>query len=448
MALNAASTPLLDRERELEALMELIDASPRRGRVAVVGGPAGIGKTSLVGAFAASVPPERLVLTATGGELERGHSFGIVRQLFVHTLLGLSRSRRDALLGGAAAHAAAALGFPGIAADTAGTLHGLYWMVAGLAAEGPLLMLVDDAHWADEPSLAFIHYLARRVEDLAVVLVVAHRDDEPSGGQELVALIRDLPDVEAIDPAPLSAHAVETLVAEILCADPASSFSAECGAVTGGNPFLLLELLRAARADGLTGSSDQTAVIRQLTPRTISRAVTARLARTPESARRLARAVSVLGTDAHLGLAARLADLDTDAAREAADQLRDAGVLRPGQALEFVHPLVRTSVRGGIRPGARSIAHRRAAKLLADAGYPAGEIAAHVHLTEPGDDAWVVAALRKAADVALAQSAPMSATTHLERLLAEPVPATERGSVLRELGELLHGLDPLRARAP
>ncbi len=445
MALTDTATGLLDRERELRTLADLAGDLPPGGRVAVIAGQAGIGKSSLLAALVAHVRPQVRVLSARGGELERSHAFGIVRQLFRKPVLAAEPARRAALLTGAAALAGAALGLEGPAADAAGTLHGLYWLVAGLAAESPLLLVVDDAHWADDESLRFLHYLARRLDDVPAVLAIAHRVDEPGTSVELLGSYRDLPDVTVIDPGPLSSGAVDTLVELVLGDAPSPAFAQECATATGGNPFLLLELLRAARADGLLGRASDAAVIGQMTPGTISRSVTSRLARTSAPARRLAQAVAILGTDAHPAFAARLAELGADECRAAADELRAAGVLRDGEALEFIHPLVRTSVRDGIRPGARSTAHRAAAALLAEAGAPASEAAAHLQLIEPAADAWVVETLRKAALEAFREGAPATGAAHLERALREPVAAEHRGAVLRDTGQLLIAVDPHRA---
>ncbi len=446
MALTAATT-LLEREHDLEVLDALFRGLRPSGHVAVVRGPAGIGKTSLANALKARLPPEAPVLSATGGELERGHAFGVVRQLIDRPVLGTDGPRRDTLLSGAAAFAAPVLGLPGPTGDAAGILHGLYWLLAGLAADSPLLIVVDDAHWADEASLTFIHYVSRRLEDLPVLLLVAHRIDEPGSPSELLTRLGDLPSVTIVEPSPLSNTAVEALTRSALEGDPSPTFCDECTKVTGGNPFLLHELLRAAQLDGLTGSADEAVLIGQMTPVVISRAVTVRLARTSEPARKLAQAVAILGTDAHPALAGQLAQLTAPEAREAADELAAAGILRQGQTLDFVHPLVRASVREGIRPGARSTAHRIAAGLLADAGYPAGEIASHLHRIEPAADPWVVAMLRRAAAEARAEGALRNAADHVERALNEPASLEERGALLRELGELLQPVDPPRAIA-
>src|SRR5690348_731022 len=139
---------LHERERELAAV-ELLLA--RGGRVLVIEGRAGIGKTAL--AEEAGRRAEVLghkVVRARGSELEAGFAFGVVRQLF-ERLADAGAAEREALLAGPAA-AVRPLLSGSLAEDPVGgslfaVLHGLYWLVANLAASRPLLIVVDDAHW-------------------------------------------------------------------------------------------------------------------------------------------------------------------------------------------------------------------------------------------------------------------------------------------------------------
>ena len=152
---------LHERERELAAV-ELLLA--RGGGVLVIEGRAGIGKTALAeeAGRRAGVLGHKVV-RARGSELEAGFAFGVVRQLFERCLADAGAAEREALLAGPAA-AVRPLLSGSLAEDPVGgslfaVLHGLYWLVANLAASRPLLILVDDAHWADEPSLRWLAYL-------------------------------------------------------------------------------------------------------------------------------------------------------------------------------------------------------------------------------------------------------------------------------------------------
>ena len=150
-----------------------------------------------------------LVLRATGAQLEREYAFGVVRQLFA---LSVARSASSKLLGGAAALAAGPLGL----ADSTGgraagwgdrsfaAMHGLYWLTVNLAERASLLLVLDDAHWADEMSLGFVLYLARRVEELPVLVLVAARPPGDPGEAEVIAQLGVVPRLVWLRPAPLS----------------------------------------------------------------------------------------------------------------------------------------------------------------------------------------------------------------------------------------------------
>jgi tetratricopeptide (TPR) repeat protein len=166
---------LRERERELAAVEVLLE---RCCGVLVVEGRAGIGKTSLV-EMACSRAEERgcEVVRARGSELETGFAFGVVRPLFERRIATAEAGEREALLAGSATAVRLLLSGERAAEPSADSsyavLHGLYWLVANLAASRPLLIAVDDAHWADEPSLRWLAYLAARLEGLAAGMLMA-----------------------------------------------------------------------------------------------------------------------------------------------------------------------------------------------------------------------------------------------------------------------------------
>src|SRR5262249_7631478 len=140
--------------------------------------------------------------------------------------------------------------------------------------------------------------------------------------------------------------------------------------------------------------------------------------------------------DADLRQAAALADLEVQAASEAAAALARIDVLRPQPTLEFVHPLVRGAVYESLAPLERDGVHARAARLLANAGAEPERVAAHLLRSRPAADSQVVAILRDAARRAGSRGASESAVSYLRRALAEPPPATERAELLLELGSV------------
>ena len=165
---------LLAREDELAAVSRTIaGAMDGTGAVLVLEGPAGIGKTAVLEA-AREAASDALVLHARASELDRGFGFGLVHQL-------LDRAATPELMTGAAAHAGVVLDPAAGQAEDAGfaVLHGLYWLTANLADTVPVVLLADDLHWADVPSLRFLEYLARRIDGLRVALIATTRPNEP-----------------------------------------------------------------------------------------------------------------------------------------------------------------------------------------------------------------------------------------------------------------------------
>ncbi len=176
---------LLERDSEIAVLEALLES----GGLVVVEGGAGIGKTSLLGEFSERAGRRGWrVLQGCGSELETGFAFGLARQLFERDLASASKQERAELTAGPAAAAGELLGGQvgarGAEDVSFGIVHGLYWLVVNMAARQPVLLTVDDAHWADEASARWLAYLARRLEGLEVAVVIALRPaaaGEPRG---------------------------------------------------------------------------------------------------------------------------------------------------------------------------------------------------------------------------------------------------------------------------
>jgi DNA-binding NarL/FixJ family response regulator len=442
---------LVERDAELSRLAAALDAARAgRGGTLIVEGPPGVGKSGLLRAAQDSAAAAGMgVLSARGGELEQAFPHGVSRQLVERHIRTAEPAERARLLAGPAMVAARVLGIEGSAApgeegDFA-LLHGLYWLVANAAYQQPLVVCVDDAHWADTPSLRFLQYLARRLDGLPVLLVVATRPPLPARDRDpLAALVAD-PDASVLMPRPLSAAGTHALLDDVLgTADPA--FAQACHHATQGNPLLLRQLCDEVRTEGLPSDAAGAARVAELGPRTVARSVRLRLGQLGSAAEQLARAVAVLGLDATLAEAAAVAELEPDEAARAADGLRAAQVLAEGPALEFAHPIVRSAIYAGIASGERSLAHARAANVLEEAGAAPSRIAPHLLQTAPAAQPRVVATLRRAAMEALRDGAAAIAVQCLERALSEPPAERERGDVLTELGaaELRTG-EPERA---
>ena len=214
---DGAGCSLLERDGEIEAIDAALGRIGRTGsgEILMIEGPAGIGKSSLAQELVDRAEQRGFfACTSQGSEMERGFGFGVVRQLFGRALQSASTAERARLLDGAASLAERIFnaGAAGNAEERGGedSLYGLYWLVANLAGEAPLLLLIDDAHWADVDSLRFARYLAPRLKQLPVLVVLAARPNEP--GAEALAHFAEATRPPQISPGLLSEAATARIV--------------------------------------------------------------------------------------------------------------------------------------------------------------------------------------------------------------------------------------------
>jgi DNA-binding CsgD family transcriptional regulator len=431
---------LLEREDELGRLAgALNDAVWSEGRAILVVGEPGIGKTSLLKATVEQAREREFhVLTVRADALETELSFGVCAHLFdpvaTHKLGGADP------FAGAAANARPILGGEAgipqaIGEDRVMSLvHGLYWLAANLAEEAPLLICVDDAHWADPPSLRFLRYLARRLDGLRVLLLVAARPTERGTPQgDAIARLAAEEDCLELDPGRLTVEGVSRLVGSVVGeADP--EFISACGRLSGGNPLYLLELLRSARESGVEGTAEGAAALEGVRPERVAESVLARLTALGDDPCALAEAAAVGGGRLALREASELAGLDPEAGRAAADALAGAAVLAGGEPLRFAHPLVQSAVYASVGDARRAGLHLGAAELLRRGGAARKAIAVHLLSAERGGGDWIVDELELAAQEELLQGSPESAVRFLRRALEESPPEARQGRLLVTLG--------------
>jgi DNA-binding CsgD family transcriptional regulator len=438
---ETSADPLLERDRELLVLAAAVTAACEgAGRVVVVDGPAGIGKSRLLAeAIARGRDAGMRVLAARGIEIEREIAFGVAGDLFASPLAEAGVDERGRLLEGHAGLAASLFDPAERApADAQGFVRGLYWLTVNLALSAPeakarpLLIVIDDAHWCDRSSLNFLAYLGARVEELPIALVVAARGGEPAGCAPALDALRAHAGPRLLRPTPLSEEAVGWMVGADL-PHPDRAFVHACARVSGGNPFLAHELIRALGDDQVAPSAGSVAAVERLVPESVVQSVLVRLGRLTAPAQRLAEACAVLGDGSGLRHAATLAGLEPEAAERAADELAAAHVLAPGEPLRFAHPLIAAAIYSDLPAFARAREHRRAGELLAADGAPVERVAAHLLGSTPDGTEATVATLREAAGRALVRGDPTAAVTLLERALAEPPRADRRVEVLLEL---------------
>jgi DNA-binding CsgD family transcriptional regulator/tetratricopeptide (TPR) repeat protein len=427
---------LLDRTHELDTLAALLDGANGDGRVGLIEGPAGIGKTRLLAATRDRAMDQGFrCLTARGSELEVEFPFGVVRQLFEPIV---ASEDGKAALSGAAEPAGSVFDAPGTQDGGEGssfaTLHGLWWLALNLASEGRLLLAVDDLHWCDRPSLRFLAYLVRRLEGVPIVVGATLRSTEPGTDAGLLAEIAQDHATIHVRPGPLGAATVAHLVEERLGTTAAPEFGLACFEATGGNPLLLEQLLTALATEGVEPAARNAALVRDIGPRAVSRSVLLRMRRLTPEAIAVAQAVAVLGDGADIRSIAGLAGLEPGAAGEATGALARAEILRPEPPIGFVHPLVRDAVYAELPPGERALRHARAAEVLRDVGAGDEQVAAQLLLSPPSGEAWVSRLLQQTGRAAQRRGTPEGAIAYLRRALQEPPPDEHRPQLVLELG--------------
>lgn len=380
-------------------------------------------------------------MRARASELESDFAFGIALQLFEPLLAGADDETRDRLLAGSAALAGPLLERPtswgGDEAEDRSypVMHGLFWLLTNLAETGPVLIAIDDGHWADRASLRLVLYLLQRLDEMAVSIVVARRLGEPGAPDDLLGQVAAHVSSRLVRPAALSRDGGRQLVLAAL-PDADEAFADACWRMTEGNVFLLGELVGAVEAEGWKPTPQNAARIGTLAPEAVLRAVAVRLMRLSDDAAGVARAVAVLGDDAQLRRVAALTAREPDRVAAAADALAASDILRPVDSgvLRFAHPLLASAVYADVGTAERAALHRRAAQILRDEDVAPERIAAHLLPSTRTGEAWIVEVLSAAASRALTLGAPESAASYLRRALDEPPSAAARGALLRQLG--------------
>ena len=425
--------PMLEREADLEELrgaIAIVDGGG--GRLVIIEGAAGAGKSRLLAAAVELASAKGLrVLQASGSELERDFSFGTVRQLLEPPVVAASPAVRQRLLAGAAAPASWVLAPAGDEQPDAQlvTLHALYWLAANLAEQAPLLIAVEDLHWVDGASARALAYLARRLADVRIVVVVTLRPHEPGSPEDAIEGLRAQPGAVTITPRPLTPAGVAMVVrARLPGAD--DELCDACYEASAGNPLYLQELLRAVAANGI----ESAAAVREASVPSLGDRVMRRVRQVSAAAPTLAGAMAVLGDHAPLALAAALAGMDVVPASRLARRLVRIEVLASEDPVTFVHSLIRQSVYDALTGAERDDAHRAAARLLGPAA-PVEAIAAHLAAVRPAGSSMVAATLMAAAEEALRRAVPEGGIRWLRRALAEDADAPEKALLLFRLGQ-------------
>ena len=416
---NPGPSVLYGRRGELARLEEVIrHIKGGRAQTLLIEGEPGIGKSSFVRAACRSLAAQGIKISlAVADELGGRRPLSVVAEL-----LGDERLQAPHLWTDAVRTADATFRTSDQAID----------VVEALCSHGPLALIVEDLHWADAASLFVLRRLRRHSSALPVALIGTMRPLPRS--YELAGMVRDAGARSLLALGPLDDASLRRVMADRLGGTPGPGILARM-ASAGGNPLFASEIAEALVVEGaLThGPGDVVDVIGDVSLRSLSRTVLDRLSfLSPDTAQVLAVA-AVLGVRFH---AAMLASLTGRKPAELVRPLREAlraGVLEEdGDLLSFRHELIRTSLYEDAPLSVRTSLHHDAARLLADAGAPAGDWAEHLLRGSHTRDEATLADLRKAARD-LMDTLPHAAVELLDRALdLAPPAAAERADIIRE----------------
>jgi DNA-binding CsgD family transcriptional regulator len=447
---------LVGRKRELAVADRILDGlSTGRSRFLEVHGEPGIGKTRLLSAVALGAAARRyLVLGGRAAEFERHIPFGLIVDALDDHLADMGPRVPRSLGDGPWTELTRI--FPALADANAAEPGGLQeeryrahrairLLLALLARQRALVLVLDDVHWADPASMELLAYLLRRPPVARVLLVFAFRS-----GQVPEPLLASLHTAEMegggdrLELGPLTSEAVDELLADTVNRWTRDRLQRE----SGGNPFYLEQL---ARTSARQGPYDTTPQVGQGTPvpQRVASAIASELATMPTPARLVTQSAAVIGEASTIELIAATAGLPEAEALSGIDDALTSGLIRPvatPRQFEFRHPIVRRAAYESASAGWRVLAHGRAAAALEAAGAPLATYAHHVERSARGGDERAVAMLSAAAD-ASALRAPMTAAHWLHaalRLLPERAPTASRLELLVPLATALGAAGELK----
>ncbi|MFI5758525.1 ATP-binding protein [Streptomyces sp. NPDC051569] len=455
---------LLEREAELAQVSAALRAAADGTSSSIlVTGPLGIGRSALLRHLPSLVADEDVrVLRANAAPMEQDFAFGVVRQLFDSLLAGVpaaERGRRSPVsdhfarlmftagtlpVGAGTTTGADGQGAgpgPALAASEA-MLHGTRSLLADAGDTTRLLILVDDLHRADTPSLRWLAYLAKRLHGLRAVLVCTLRDGDHGSRHPLVREIAGTA-TRVLRPAPLSLDATRTVIRK-RCGWPGQDeYAHACHEASAGNPLFLLSVLRGMRARGFSPTADHADRVRSLRPSGLRERLASFLRTQPPPVRDLAAAIAAFGDHGDRALVAELAGLDDIGFGSARRALVSTGLLADGREPRFVHRVVRDAVESSMTVAERERSHDAAAELLYRCGRPAEQVAAHLMAVTAFGRPWSVTVLRAAADEALHRGAHDTAARYLRRALLDHRTQDEsRARLLIDLATTERSFDP------
>jgi DNA-binding SARP family transcriptional activator/tetratricopeptide (TPR) repeat protein len=385
---TAWEPPLVGRQRDLGRLTQALGESfAGRGRLAILIGEAGAGKSRLVSELSAAATRRRgRVLVGRCYETERILPFApwvnalragrVLEDREILDTLELGwRDELERLLPELSSQGKPTAASPGgeLAGRSGGDPRYPFEAIAEflkrLAGRQPLLVVLEDVHWADEMSIRLLAFLGRRLHELALLLVATIREEEMAAVGLLRQSLDELDEsgeVMRLPVLPLSradtAALVKALAPPGLPTQLVSHLAQDAWRVSDGNAFVVVEVMHALR-EGQTFSGEQ----RLPLPARVRKLVQQRLERLSERGRRLVAVAAVIGRQFDFPLAQRAADMSEREAAEGVEELVRHRVLRGvGDGLEFIHDYVREVATSELPPPLWVALHRRVAESLED----------------------------------------------------------------------------------
>jgi len=438
-----SAQPLVGRTLELGSLERILDEldQGRPGALALIGEP-GIGKTRLLREFAARAEGRgHLVLNGAAAELERDLPFSVFVDALDEYLAGLDPKRLAGLDDQVQAELAHV--FPSLWALAGGrpvapqeerylSHRAVRVLLEHLAQSRPLVLTLDDFHWADSGSLELLGALLRRPPGAPVLLGFALRPRQTPG--RLGAALERAHRAAALNRIELGALTPDQ-ARELLRGSVGEASTAALYQASGGNPFYLEQLARSLERAGRATSAPGILLTGIEVPPGVVASLGEELALLSDHGRRVLEGAAVAGDPFESELAAAAAGTSDDAMMDALDELVRLDLVRPTDVprrFQFRHPLVRRAVYETAPPGWRLRAHERCAEALAARGASVSARAHHVERSASQGDLGAVAVLRGAGEATL-RLAPESAAEWFGgalRLLPQTAPVQDRIELL------------------
>jgi DNA-binding CsgD family transcriptional regulator len=395
---------LVGRERELRDLRRLLDAAiAGRGGLVLLGGEAGVGKTTIAEALC-RVAADRGALVLVGGcyDLTDTPPYGPWTEAFGDYQPEAGLPPPPAAF--ARTEAAS------VVTTRSALFDGVRHFAATLAEHRPLVMLLEDLHWADPESLDLLRIVAREAASQALLVLATFRGDELASNHPLYRLLPVLEresGARRLELRRLHPRALRDLVVaryhlrEADCARLVAYLYAEAG----GNPFFTQQLLRALEEDEALRPLGNRWVLGDLAgasvPLALRQVIDARLLRLDEEGQRLLRTAAVIGQDVSFSLWASVVGGEEEGLLALVEEATAARLIEPeadGAGFRFVHALVREALYEGVNPLRRRVLHRGVAEALAGSAPPDPDAVAY-HFRQAGDAraaGWLVEAGERA----------------------------------------------------